>query len=196
MSTNNVKSAQSNNIRFYAQNPIEKIYHEIQVLLGKEVRYQRVSAQKHLTSISNFKVTGNVDTGTIEKATEDRNTKEFATCNKAADSTESKKMASTKPNEEVWYEKRDNTTLCRVRVRKMPRLSIWLPLALIVLRMIFPEIEGTLPHVYMLLDEVVIPFIEWLYKLVVTLFRSLMNNEFFMNTMNGIVTALEGVVTF
>lgn len=69
----------------------------------------------------------------------------------------------------------------RVRRHRRIRFSLLLPIALLVLRHIVPEVAEEIPYVYEFLDNVVVPIIEWVYKLGMKVFTLLMEQAWFAN---------------
>ena len=64
-------------------------------------------------------------------------------------------------------------------VRHVLEIGILLPLILLVLRRVVPGIVEEIPNVYRFLDAVVIPVVEWFYKLLMKCYAWLMEQPWF-----------------
>ena len=73
-----------------------------------------------------------------------------------------------------------NTRALRVRlVRRGLNVSLFLVLAMLALRHVMPTLEEDIPYMYGVLDEIVLPIIEWAYKLGLKGFHELMAQPWF-----------------
>lgn len=67
---------------------------------------------------------------------------------------------------EITFEKVPSASkTIRVRITRGLKISIWLEVALLVVRHFAPEVEAQLPSVYRFLDDVALPIINWLYAI-------------------------------
>lgn len=58
------------------------------------------------------------------------------------------------------------TRVLRVRLVKGLRVSMWVWLALLVIRHFCPEVQEQIPAVYQFMDNVALPILDWLYAIV------------------------------
>ena len=133
---------------------ISNIRHEIRCLLGKEVKTTHFEAGKP-TIMSRNCMTGKdtvIQEGSKSKT---RNTYE--------EISKSEAVSVAKP----------------VNVHFRRGLGLVMPIALLVVRHFVPEISESLPHVYALLDEIVIPIIDWSYKLCMKVLNIFVQKEWF-----------------
>lgn len=73
------------------------------------------------------------------------------------------------------------TRVLRVRLVKGLKVTIWLELALLVVRHFCPEIQEQIPAVYQFLDGVALPIINWLYAIVLKAVQWLISQPMIQN---------------
>lgn len=122
------------------------IAHRWNCLIGKEKKVLHYEAGKPNVETHNL-VTGEV---THEEGTK---AKSYTTFEKV-----------THPAKAVAkYPSMPRTRVLRVRLVKGLKVTIWLELALLVVRHFCPEIQEQIPAVYEFLDNIALPVINWLY---------------------------------
>ena len=125
-------------------NFIDRVWHEIQTLFGREEKIELVSS----------------GTPTIVKG------------EATSEGFKETVVEGERPKSTILFkkkEKAEKVVVCKVPFRfwigKTFKITFWLELALLALRHFCPEVAETMPHVYMFLDTVAVPVFDWCWAL-------------------------------
>ena len=154
-----------------------RLYHEIKVLLGYEQKCfnGRAVPPSILYMDSNGKVVKNKETDSG-----------WWVSYEPSEARKAKKSAKTRELARVRSQERTVTVKGRVSVSRVARLSILVPVILLALREFLPGIEEHLKYTYLFLDQVIIPIIEWFYRIVLKAYNHLMAEGWFKNAIDAL----------